>query len=124
MPWTPAGLRGQRPPHRVLVEERRRRILDLVRTRERLTVGELVKHFGVSPVTARGDLDALAANGEIVRSHGGAPKRKRRTEERLFPASMTYPGTCANRDRAKQLAPNLFVVVPVLREPDLGTHGV
>ena len=49
---------AQRPPHRLLVEERRRRILDLVRTRERLTVGELVKHFGVSPVTARGDLDA------------------------------------------------------------------
>ena len=65
---------AQRPPHRLLVEERRRRILDLVRTRERLTVGELVKHFGVSPVTVRGDLDALAANGEIVRSHGGAIK--------------------------------------------------
>jgi DeoR family transcriptional regulator, aga operon transcriptional repressor len=65
---------SQRAPHRLLVEERRRRILDLVRTRERLTVSELVKQFGVSAVTVRGDLDALASNGEVVRSHGGAIK--------------------------------------------------
>jgi DeoR family transcriptional regulator of aga operon len=65
---------AQRPPHRLLVEERRRRILDLIHTRERLTVDELVRQFGVSAVTVRGDLDALATSGEIVRSHGGAIK--------------------------------------------------
>jgi DeoR family transcriptional regulator, aga operon transcriptional repressor len=61
-------------PPRLLVEERRRHILDLLERQERLTVEELVKKFGVSAVTIRGDLDALADGGEIVRSHGGAIK--------------------------------------------------
>jgi DeoR family transcriptional regulator of aga operon len=63
-------------PPRLLVEERRRHILDLLERQERLTVEELVKKFGVSAVTIRGDLDALADNGEIVRSHGGAIKTR------------------------------------------------
>ncbi len=57
---------------RLLVEERRRRILDLLKTRERLTVEELVKEFHVSGVTIRTDLDALARARKVVRSHGGA----------------------------------------------------
>lgn len=65
-----------RAPSRLLVEERRRRILDLLRHQERLTVDELVRKFGVSAVTVRSDLDSLAATGEIVRSHGGAVKRR------------------------------------------------
>lgn len=63
-------------PPRLLVEERRRHILDLLAKQERLTVEELVARFGVSAVTVRGDLDALAGAGEIVRSHGGAIKRR------------------------------------------------
>jgi len=61
---------------RLLVEERRRHIRDLLKTQERLTVEELVKRFGVSAVTIRGDLDTLASSGEIVRSHGGAIKNR------------------------------------------------
>ena len=60
---------------RLLVEERRRRLLEILDAQERATVEELVSHFGVSAVTIRGDLDALAAMGGIVRSHGGALKR-------------------------------------------------
>jgi DeoR family transcriptional regulator of aga operon len=60
---------------RLLVEERRRRILELLDGQERVTVDELVGRFGVSAVTARGDLDALAGLGAVVRSHGGALKR-------------------------------------------------
>src|SRR6266536_3573520 len=52
---------------RLLVEERRRKILDLVEKQARVTVDELVTRFGVSAVTVRGDLDAL--------SHAGALKR-------------------------------------------------
>ncbi len=40
-----------------------------------MTVEELVARFGVSAVTIRGDLDALADLGAVVRSHGGALKR-------------------------------------------------
>jgi DeoR family transcriptional regulator of aga operon len=61
---------------RLLVEERRRQILDLLDTQKRLTVEELVKRFGVSAVTIRGDLDSLASSGDIVRSHGGAIKNR------------------------------------------------
>lgn len=60
---------------RLLVEERRRRLLEILDEQERATVDELVGRFGVSAVTIRGDLDALTDMGAIVRSHGGALRR-------------------------------------------------
>jgi DeoR family transcriptional regulator of aga operon len=60
---------------RLLVEERRRKILDLLKTQERVTVNELVQQFGVSAVTIRGDLHALHYAGLLVRSHGGAVRK-------------------------------------------------
>lgn len=57
---------------RLLVEERRRRILELLQRQERVRVADLVRRFRVSAVTARGDLDVLAESRRIVRSHGGA----------------------------------------------------
>jgi DeoR family transcriptional regulator of aga operon len=62
-------------PPRLLVEERRRLIVDLLDKQERATVEELVDRFGVSAVTIRGDLDRLAESGALVRSHGGALRR-------------------------------------------------
>jgi DeoR family transcriptional regulator, aga operon transcriptional repressor len=62
-----------RPPsHRLLVEERRRLIVNIVEERGRATVEELAAHFGTSTVTIRGDLEALAQAAAITRSHGGA----------------------------------------------------
>ncbi len=58
-------------PARLLVEERRRRILGLLADQERVTVSELADRFGVSTVTIRGDLDVMADAGHLVRSHGG-----------------------------------------------------
>jgi len=69
-----AGPARARAP-RLLVEERRRRILELLDKQERVTVEELVARFSVSAVTIRGDLDALADLGAVVRSHGGALRR-------------------------------------------------
>ena len=60
---------------KLLIEERRRRILDMVNSQERVTVSDLVEAFGISAVTIRGDLDALDEQGGLVRSHGGAVKR-------------------------------------------------
>ena len=56
----------------LLVEERRRMIQELVDAQQRATVEQLAAHFGTSMVTIRSDLNALAASGGIVRSHGGA----------------------------------------------------
>jgi DeoR family transcriptional regulator, aga operon transcriptional repressor len=60
---------------RLLIEERRRKILERLERNERVTVGELVGHFGISAVTIRGDLDVLADSGALTRTHGGAVKR-------------------------------------------------
>lgn len=61
-----------RPATRMLVEERRRRIVEVVEANGRAMVNELAKKFATSPVTIRGDLEALARAGSITRSHGGA----------------------------------------------------
>jgi DeoR family transcriptional regulator of aga operon len=58
----------------LLPEERRRRIVELLHHTESITVSDLVERFGVSRVTARADLDYLAGQGALVRSHGGALK--------------------------------------------------
>ena len=65
---------ANRKPLKLLVEERRRRILDLLDEEDRVTVEDLVERFDLSAVTIRGDLDALAGGGSLVRSHGGALK--------------------------------------------------
>jgi DeoR family transcriptional regulator, aga operon transcriptional repressor len=61
-------------PNRLLAEERRREILDVLGQNGRVTVEEIAKRFGISAVTARGDLDALSESGALVRSHGGGIK--------------------------------------------------
>jgi DeoR family transcriptional regulator of aga operon len=56
----------------MLVEERRRRIRDIVSERQKVTVAGLAQMFGISQVTARNDLNALAEIGAVVRTRGGA----------------------------------------------------
>jgi DeoR family transcriptional regulator of aga operon len=56
----------------VLNEERRRHILEILNRDGRVLVVDLARHFRTSQVTIRKDLDALEANGRILRSHGGA----------------------------------------------------
>ena len=57
---------------RLLAEQRRRKILDLIEQKGQITVRELTSRFSVSAVTARADLDALCSEGLALRSHGGA----------------------------------------------------
>ncbi len=47
-------------------------ILDLLAEDSKISVSELAKKFGVTMVTARADLVALAEEGYILRTHGGA----------------------------------------------------
>ena len=53
-------------------EERRQSILELVNRTGRVTVGELGQQFGVSDVTIRSDLQILADQDFLLRTHGGA----------------------------------------------------
>jgi len=57
---------------RLLPEERRQRIVELIEQQGRATVEELAERFAISPVTIRADLEALARNAAIARTHGGA----------------------------------------------------
>ena len=58
------------------LEERRRRIRNLIQERSQVTVTELARQFAVSAVTIRSDLTALDEVGAIVRIHGGALPRR------------------------------------------------
>ena len=54
------------------LEERRQAIFDLVQQTGRASVADLSRRFGVSGVTIRADLQALAERNLVVRTHGGA----------------------------------------------------
>jgi DeoR family transcriptional regulator, aga operon transcriptional repressor len=60
----------------LLVDERRRRICDLLKEHGRVTVEELSKRFDTSVVTIRLDLATLEAAGALTRSRGGALTRR------------------------------------------------
>ncbi|MFM9371995.1 DeoR/GlpR family DNA-binding transcription regulator [Streptomyces sp. Da 82-17] len=56
----------------LLAEQRRALILDEVRRRGGVRVNELTRQLGVSDMTVRRDLDALARQGVLEKVHGGA----------------------------------------------------
>jgi DeoR/GlpR family transcriptional regulator of sugar metabolism len=56
----------------VLAAERRRLMLQAVRSGERAQVADLAENFGVSQMTVRRDLAHLARQGKLTRVHGGA----------------------------------------------------
>jgi DeoR family transcriptional regulator, aga operon transcriptional repressor len=68
-------MRKKNDDTRLLAEQRRRKILELLEQKGQITVTDLVERFSISAVTARGDLDALASSGAAVRSHGGAVRQ-------------------------------------------------
>ena len=59
-------------------------MLLLIKNREYVRVGELSEHFGISEVTIRSDLGALAARGQIHRVRGGAIPRLNPGQELPF----------------------------------------
>lgn len=67
----------------LLIEERRRRICELLREQGRVTVGELAMRFGTSQVTIRADLSALEFAGALMRTHGGALRLSENADQPL-----------------------------------------
>lgn len=57
---------------RTFAEERRTGIMDMLERTSSVQVANIAETFGVSSVTARADLDALASAGKLRRTHGGA----------------------------------------------------
>jgi DeoR/GlpR family transcriptional regulator of sugar metabolism len=60
------------------------RVLELLETREAVTVAELSRTFGVSEVTVRNDLAILAREGLVARIRGGARPLQRGQSEVAF----------------------------------------
>jgi DeoR/GlpR family transcriptional regulator of sugar metabolism len=56
----------------MLAQQRQTAILDLVRRQGGVRVSQLVRQFGVSDMTVRRDLEALAERGLVDKVHGGA----------------------------------------------------
>jgi len=56
----------------VLSEERRREILEILRTDGRVLVRDLARRFRTSLITVRKDLESLHHQGQLERTHGGA----------------------------------------------------
>ncbi|MCD8248317.1 MAG: DeoR/GlpR family DNA-binding transcription regulator [Lachnospiraceae bacterium] len=59
------------------VDNRHRRILDMIRARGEVKVEELTREFGVSAMTARRDLQYMEQEGLLSRTHGGAVSLER-----------------------------------------------
>ena len=66
------------------ISTRMRRVLELLQTRDAVTVAELARTFDVSEVTVRNDLTILARRGLVARVRGGARALQRGHSEVAF----------------------------------------
>lgn len=73
---------------RIYVDNRRKKILDLMETRPEVRVEELIEIFHVSPATIRRDLQYLEDSQKLVRFYGGAVIK--RQEEQKQKEVMLY----------------------------------
>ncbi|WP_033280333.1 substrate-binding domain-containing protein [Streptomyces sp. NRRL F-525] len=89
-------------PH---VDQRHERVLELVRERGSLRVAELAAELGVSAVTLRRDVEALAGQGRVRRLHGSV----------VWPGGGSTAGTRAARKKsAESTAPAEGVVIGMI----------
>ena len=56
-------------------------VINLIQQKKRISVDDLSKHFNVSLVTIRRDLEELERNGSLIRDYGGAVVNKTFVEE-------------------------------------------
>lgn len=66
------------------IPERHEHILNLLEKQSKLSLSEIVEHFGVSEATARRDLNQLASEGKLRRYFGGAMSAVKSAPENPF----------------------------------------
>jgi DeoR/GlpR family transcriptional regulator of sugar metabolism len=81
----------------VLPAKRHRELVEMIRSRGQMTVNELASQFGVSGDTVRRDLDLLAGQGLLQRTHGGAVAM-----DNLVQQDSTFTQRMATRIPAKR----------------------
>ena len=89
------SVNGREDLTRVKPHERRQRILDRVLEYDSVTVDDLADEFGLTKMSVRRDLNALAENGQVARVRGGATRRTRRCR----PAGTSTPSSATPRPR-------------------------
>jgi DeoR family transcriptional regulator of aga operon len=100
----------------ISLDERRGRMLALIRERQFIPVAELSGRFGISEVTVRSDLAALAADGHIHRIRGGAIPRVELAQEMPYEESVTSHAEekgAIGRAAAELIRPGESVVLDV-----------
>src|SRR2546426_116646 len=85
---------------RMHMDQRKELLLEAVRQAGRLRVTDLAEELGVSVITVRRDVEALAAEGRVTRSHGVV----------LWPESEPQPA--AQSAAAQPSGPVFGMVVP------------
>ena len=68
------SVNGSEDSSPVKPHERRQRILDRILEHDSVTIDDLADEFGLTKMSLRRDLNALAENGQIVRVRGGATR--------------------------------------------------
>lgn len=96
----------------MLIEERRRRLLEAVNSRGSLTVGEAEKSLDVSRMTVHRDLDVLAAQGLVRKVHGGVVAVTQKEADLFDPRARPFEERMAqNREAKRQIARNVAKLV-------------
>jgi DeoR family transcriptional regulator of aga operon len=95
-------------PRRLMGEERKQRILEILTHEGRLTVEELVEKLNVTAVTVRADLNNLAGAGLLARSRGGALKLKQENPAPEYPFSIREHLHKAEKERIAKAAVDLI----------------
>jgi DeoR family transcriptional regulator, aga operon transcriptional repressor len=91
--------------HRLLIAERRHRIVELLQQHGKVTVEALAMRFATSAVTIRTDLAALETSGALERTHGGALLRRDDDDQPLTVKSTLHH---AEKVRIGKLAASLI----------------
>jgi len=94
-----------RSPRTVLAETRRQEIAEAMRSTGSVTVAEVESRFGVSPMTARRDLDELERRGLVRRTHGGA----------VLPSTSGHEDSFARRLKVAEAAKERLAEAAVAR---------
>lgn len=68
----------------MFVEERKQKILEILKQKEKITVNELSNKFSVSKVIIRKDLCDLEKENLLVRTHGGAISQKKIVDSKIL----------------------------------------
>ena len=87
---------------------RRAEILDFLRDRGQASIAELSAEFGVSDDTVRRDVETLADQGSVERTHGGVTISQEDRLNPVIPFFKRIPATAKAKDAIGQAAASLI----------------